>query len=572
MTQLLIVGLDGATFDLIKPWAAEGKLPALARLMRGGAVGELESTLPPVTSPAWPSFMTGKNPGRHGVFDFIRPSAGTFEMVNASQIDGKLLWEILSDAGYSVGVLNVPITYPPRKINGYLVPGLLAPDQGLTTYPADLLKPYRAELGRYRITPDVQFSAGKEDEFIADIHGLIDAQLHYALRLMKDHPTDVLMMHFLAGDNASHALWRHMDATHPRHDPALAEKYGDALLKVYQHLDSAIQSLASNPSAPLTPCPPLRGGGAPGGAGLQAPGPNSNSQLNTVVMSDHGFGPLHRTVNLNMLFLQTGLMHLKARGLTRLRYAMFKRGLTPKGVYRLLERIGLQNLTARVSRQARNQVVSKFLSFEDVDWSRTVAYSMGHVGQVYLNLKGREPEGIVEPSDYAAVRQRVVDSLRTLRDPKTGKPLVDRIILREEAASGPYLGRAPDLHLVLDGYRAIAFPLFATDGNVVTQQIRGDSGCHRLHGVFIGSGPAFADGSIDGARIIDLAPTILHILGVPVPADMDGRVLADALAPDLQARAVETSVAAGHAVEQVDLTPEEQAEVEERLRALGYLG
>jgi predicted AlkP superfamily phosphohydrolase/phosphomutase len=265
-------------------------------------------------------------------------------------------------------------------------------------------------------------------------------------------------------------------------------------------------------------------------------------------------------------------MHLKARALTRLRHAMFKRGLTPKGVYRLLERIGLQNLTARVSRQARNTVVSKFLSFEDVDWSRTVAYSMGHVGQVYLNLKGREPEGIVEPSDYAAVRRRVVDTLRTLRDPKTGKPLVDRIILREEAASGPYLDRAPDLHLVLDGYRAIAFPLFATDGNVVTQQIRGDSGCHRLHGVFIGSGPAFAAGSIVGARIIDLAPTILHILGVPVPADMDGRVLADALAPDLQARAVETSVAAGHAVEQVDLTPEEQAEVEERLRALGYLG
>jgi predicted AlkP superfamily phosphohydrolase/phosphomutase len=514
--------------------------------MQSGVCGPLESTLPPVTSPAWPTFMTGKNPGKHGVFDFIRPNAGSFEMVNASQIDGKLLWEILSDAGYSVGVLNVPITYPPRNVNGYLVPGLLAPDQGLTTYPADLLKPYRAELGRYRITPDVQFSADKADEFIADLHDLIDTQLRYALRLMRDHPTDVLMMHFLASDNGSHALWRYMDATHPRYEAGLAAKYGDALLKVYQHLDDAVQRLNVE-------------------FGKQ------NVENNVIVMSDHGFGPLHRTVNLNILLLESGLMRLKPNTMTRLRYALFRRGLTPKGVYRLLERIGLQNITARVSRQARNQVVGKFLSFEDVDWSRTVAYSMGHVGQVYLNLKGREPEGIVESADYVATRQRVIDVLRTLRDPD-GKPMVDRIIPREEAASGPYLDRAPDLHLILDGYRAIAFPLFATDGKVVTQQIRGDSGCHRLHGVLIANGPAFASGAIEGARIVDLAPTILHVLGVPAPADMDGRVLTGALAADLQARAVQTGEVASSTANQVDFTADEQAEVEERLRALGYLG
>ncbi|HLF26798.1 MAG TPA: alkaline phosphatase family protein [Anaerolineae bacterium] len=546
--KLLSIGLDGATLDLIKPWAAQGHLPALAQLMHDGVTGPLESTLPPVTSPAWPTFMTGKNPGKHGVFDFIRPSAGTFEMVNASQIDGKLLWEILSEAGYSVGVLNVPITYPPRAVNGYLVPGLLAPDQGLTTYPPDLLKPYRAELGRYRLTPDVQFSAGQEDEFIADIHDLIDTQLRYALRLLHDYPTDVLMLHFLASDNASHALWRYMDPTHPRHDPALAAKYGAALLNVYKHLDTAVQT-------------------------LNAECRMQNAEIaNIVVMSDHGFGPLHRTVNLNMLFLETGLMRLKSNALTRLRYAMFKRGLTPKSVYRLLEKIGVQNLTARVSRQTRNQMVGKFLSFEDVDWSRTVAYSMGHVGQVYLNLQGREPQGIVEPSDYQATRQRVVEVLNALHDPDTGRPLVDRIIPREAAASGPYLDRAPDLHLVLDGYRAIAFPLFAAEGQIVTQQIRGDSGCHRLHGVLIASGPAFARGAIEGARLIDLAPTILHLLGVPVPADMDGRVLAEALSDDLRARAVTTTEASAYTTAQVDLSADEQAEVEERLRALGYLG
>jgi predicted AlkP superfamily phosphohydrolase/phosphomutase len=154
------------------------------------------------------------------------------------------------EAGYSVGVLNVPITYPPRQVNGYLVPGLLSPDQGKTVYPPDLLKPYEAELGKYRLTPNVQYKMGNEDEFIADLHDLIDTQLRYALRLLADHPTDVLMLHFLATDNGSHALWRFMDKTHPRYDPALAARYGQALLEVYQHLDRAVGEVNAATLAP----------------------------------------------------------------------------------------------------------------------------------------------------------------------------------------------------------------------------------------------------------------------------------------------------------------------------------
>jgi len=145
---------------------------------------------------------------------------------------------------------------------------------------------------------------------------------------------------------------------------------------------------------------------------------------------------------------------------------------------------------------------------------------------------------------------------------------VDRVIPREEAASGPYLDRAPDLHLILDGYRTIAFPLFAVDGKIVTRQIRGDSGCHRLHGVFIARGPGIAHGEIAGARIVDLAPTILHLMNVPMPDDMDGRVLTEALVTQ---RPVETQAAVPASHAQEDLTAEEAAEVEERLRALGYL-
>lgn len=544
--MFLVIGLDGATMDLIRPWAKAGHLPNLARLIELGVSGELESTLPPVTSPAWPTFMTGKNPGRHGVFDFIRPSAGAFDMVNASQIDGRMVWEYLSDAGLSVGVLNVPITYPPRPVNGYLVPGLLSPDQGKTTWPPDFLKPYAAELGPYRLTPRVSYKPGNEDEFIADILDLIETQERYALRLAQDHPTDFLMVHFLATDVAQHALWKHQDATHPDHRPGLAARYGAAIRQLYARLDTAIGRLLERLPAGLT----------------------------TIVMSDHGFGPLHRIVNLNNLFIETGLMQLKRSAWVQVRAWAFKRGLTPTAVWKVIERLGLQDAVWRVSKKTRNEVVSKFLSFEDVDWSRTLAYSMGHVGQVYLNLAGREPHGIVEPGDYAAVRERVVEALRTLRDPATGQPLVEHIIPREQAASGPYLARGPDLHVVMDGYRTIAFPLFAADGRIVTRQIRGDSGSHRRHGVFIACGPDVPHGrSIAGARIVDLAPTLLHLMGVPVPDDMDGRVLEDALTEAFRVRrAVARQAAAPTEQPPADFSPDEQAEVEERLRALGYLG
>ena len=216
--------------------------------------------------------------------------------------------------------------------------------------------------------------------------------------------------------------------------------------------------------------------------------------------------------------------------------------------------------------------MGKFLSFDDVDWSRTLAYSIGHVGQIFVNLKGREPEGIVEPgAEYESVRQRVTEALQDLRHPATGQPLVDRVVPSDQVVHGPHAHRSPDLHVVMDGYRTIAFPLFATDNRIVTRQIRGDSGCHRLHGIFIASGPEIHAGQVVAdARILDLAPTILHLMGLPVPDDMDGRVLSKALTTS---RPVEfRSTGPDDEGIQAGLSEEETTEVEERLRALGYLG
>jgi predicted AlkP superfamily phosphohydrolase/phosphomutase len=546
-SKVLVVGLDGATFDLIRPWAAEGKLPTLARLMSEGTWGELASTVPPVTSPAWPTFSTGKNPGKHGIFDYIRPRQGQFDLVNASAIDGPMLWEILSSKGKRVGVMNVPVTYPPRPVNGFTIAGLLSPSRASFAYPPNFLQRYEPELGPYRVMPNVQYKSGNEDEFIADLHNLIERRKRYALALMRNEPWDFMMIHFLTLDVAQHALWHLMDATHPRHDPALATRYGDAILRLYQQVDAALAEI----TAQL----------------------DDDSVL--FLMSDHGFGPLHQVVNLNNLLLETGLLQLKRDPLTQFKLILSRLGITPATAYEWLARLGLQNITFRVSKQTRNRMVSKFLSFDDVDWAHTAAYSMGHVGQIYLNVKGRQPQGIVAPEDYERVRQRITDVLQQVVDPNTGRKLVDRVIPREQVCHGPHCDEGPDLHLIMDGYRVIAFPLFATDNRVVTEQIRGDSGCHRANGIFLARGPHVRVGQrIEGANIADLAPTILHAFGLPVSLDMDGRVLTQVFADDHLAHLpVEFETAGVTSTEKsYELNPEEARELEDRLRGLGYLG
>ena len=543
--KVFIIGLDGATFDLIRPWAEEGKLVTLKRLMAEGTWGPLESTIPPMTSPAWPSFATGKYPGKHGVFDFISARSGKFSVINATTVDARPLWDILSAHGKRVGVMNVPVTYPPHSVNGFMITGLLSPSGAEVAYPPRFLERYESELGKYRVTPSIQHRPGNEKAFIRELESLVDARARFASRLMCDHPWDFMMVHFLATDLAQHALWRHMDPTHPDHEPG--GPFENAIQHIYQRADEAMDKLLSQ----------------------------VDDETTVFVMSDHGFGPLDRVLNLNILFLQKGLLYLKRDPLSWVRAFLFRRGLTPSRVYRWLTQLHLQSVTSRVSISTRNAVINKFLSFDDVDWSRTIAYSMGHVGQIFINLKGREPSGIVERGgDYERARERVIEVLSTLTTPD-GRPMLERVVRKEEITVGDHADDGPDLHVVLDGYRHISFPLFAADGNVISRQIRGDSGCHRPHGILIARGPHIRAGAqVENARIVDLAPTTLHLMGLPVPDDMDGRVLTKVLTP---AFSDEHPIHVGSAdtcasQDALYFSEREQAELEFRLKGLGYLG
>jgi len=548
--RLILFGLDGATFDLVRPWAGAGYLPTLRDLMRRGACGDLESTLPPLTAAAWPAFMTGKNPGKHGVFDFFQPPLGAgaaeLQFATSQQVDGRWWAEDLSAAGLSVALLNVPMTHPPRSINGCVIPGTPTPDEGHTTLPRDLLGAYEREFGAHRVTPRVVYEPGREVEFCAALHELIDLQTRYALRLLIDRPADVFMLHFLATDSAQHALWKHHDAAHPQHRADLAARFGPALREVFAHADRSIAAVLSQASP----------------------------DTNVIVMSDHGFGPLHRMVNVNNFLIERGLLALKRDRSVALRAWLFRRDVDPALPWKIMRRLQIEARLGRVSRAARAWSQRKWLTFADVDWPRTVAFACGHIGQVYINVKGRQPNGCVEPGDYLAVRERVTAALKAWRDPIDGRPMVDEIIPREAAAHGPHLNDGPDLHLIMDGYRTLAYPLFAADGRVFAQRVHGDSGSHRRNGLLIAAGPDIACGAIEGARLIDLAPTILQLLNVPIPIDYDGVVLTGLLTGPSAERAIEyrSDLAPTPTPADAPLTREHNAVIAERLRGLGYLG
>jgi len=549
--KVFAVGLDGATLDLIKPWAQEGMLPTFARILREGSHGKLRSTIPPVTGPAWVSFMTGRNPGKHGVGDFLQRSAGEYRraLVDSTGIKAEPVWITAGRQGKKVGVLNVPVTYPPYEVNGFLVSGLLTPRSTKAyTYPASLAKELDQAVGGYRVNLDHFYVKGSGERFLADVKALLKARTRAAEYLMGRYDWDFFMVHYIATDWVQHFLWHCMDPTHPRFDKVEAELYGDAILEVYQQIDSALGTLMARLGRDTV----------------------------LLVMSDHGFGPFHKYIYLNNWLLENELLALKKGPATRLKYLLFRLGLTPSSLYRALARMMLVKVAFRASKKQRYDLLSTlFLSGKDIDWSRTKAYSSGNVGQVFINVKGREPSGVVEPGrEYREVRAQLISRLSELRDPETGDLVLEHIYKREDVYSGPYVDQLPDILLLPRNLEYIATGLAEFVSNAVIEPSFAYSGTHRMDGTFILWGAGVKKGLVaEDAAIVDMAPTILHLLGLPVPRGMDGTVLTSMLDEEfVAAQPVRYTDEEGAAESTgTGLSDEEAEEVKERLRGLGYV-
>ncbi|MBU0493079.1 MAG: alkaline phosphatase family protein [Chloroflexi bacterium] len=547
--RVFVLGLDGATLDRIQLLLDEGKLPNFARLVAGGAHGPLTTTIPPVTAPAWSSFMTGKNPAQHGLYDFMKRRPGTYYPIPVSSRDrdAPAIWDIAGAAGRPVIVLNVPVTYPPHPVNGYMITGMLTPNNAPDAeraYPPELMQELRDQVGEYVIYPRKVYAKGRVDEFLQELYYTAGQRIKAVRYLMRHKPWDFFMVVFNETDTIQHGAWGVSDPQWHDYDPAEHEQYGNPINDYYERMDEVLGEILDEL--------------------------DDNTTL--FIMSDHGAGPVYQFLYVNNFLERRGFMRFRRNPITLGKVLMFRLGITARTVYKFLIRIGLGGLRRSMDKRRGGYAKLRryFVSFADVDWGRTQAYAMGYIGQVFLNVQGREPEGAVAPADYNSVREEIIAALRQLKDPKTGEPLIEDIYRKEEIYHGAYMDIAPDIVFMPRNLEAIAFGDFEFPSNTVLEPSYAISSHHRMNGIFFAYGAGVRPGlRVEDAHILDLAPTILHVMGLPVPADMDGRVLEEVLETERPVERIEAAAGAGKGA--FEYSADEEEQIVDRLRSLGYI-
>jgi predicted AlkP superfamily phosphohydrolase/phosphomutase len=532
--RVLIIGLDGATFRLLEPWAREGALPSLADVMARGSYGELRSTFPALTPPAWASFMTGKNPGKHGVYSFRETAAQRYEsgpLVSANLLQARTLWEIVGDAGLPVGAVNVPPSYPVRPVNGFMVACMFAPPgESRLIYPEDdqhLLGPdYVTNVkppGNLR-TSDPGYG-DRALEYLRLLRHNAERRLALTTELMRRHAWALLSVVFYEPDRIQHFFWDYLAGRPPAGVPAeLAREITTRARAIYRLLDDAMAALVAE----------------------------AGPETVTLVVSDHGFGPgPERVLHPNRWLADNGW--LAQHRSWRLRRWLVKQ-------------------LPRRYKQRLKSVETLLVDFAASDaWCEVMeTRSAG----VWLNLRGRQPRGRVEPgADYERRRDELIQGLGAWRD--GGAPVFSRVVRREEVYDGPATALAPDVLLEAAPRFGFTFGLRTElQSGVLAAPFDGAGyrGAHEPEGIFLAVGPGIAARGRVGAQPIEaIAPTALCLLGLGIPRGMDAPPMLDLLTPDARAAMrveLVDDVAPARALGEV---AEDQSQVEEQLRALGYL-
>jgi predicted AlkP superfamily phosphohydrolase/phosphomutase len=559
--KIFIIGLDAATWDLLKTWTEDGELRNIAGLIRKSATGELRSSIPPLTPPAWTSFMTGCNPGKHGIYNFMEPKEGEYGMryANAGSRRARTLWRTLNEAGHTTGVVNVPFTYPPEKVDGFQISGMDTPsEKSAFVHPPELKEELEREVGELGL--EIRYlgamsTDARRDAVLEGMRKLDEQWTRVALQTLEKNPCEVMMVTFMSIDTVQHYFWHYMDAGHFLHDAQGAARYGEAIKDVYRRLDESVGRILEKLPEDCT----------------------------VLVVSDHGGGAVSdRVVYLNRYLARLGLLTYKktraGSGAVRWIYDKVRAVLGSDAKKWLAHR--LPGLRERMENAAT--------SFANIDWAGTKAYCsevLAYPPSIFLNMKETRPEGTVAAEEREELIALLMEKMGELRDPRDGSAIIPEVWRREELFQGECAGQGPDL--VLDWWSGAGFsasPSLAEEQDGPVLRIRESapmaepewSGTHRLQGVLIARGPAIQAGArTEGARLIDMMPTILYLMGVEVPAGLDGRVLTEMLRPEWLAAHPVGGGAGAYVAEAVQQsTPysaEEAAEVEERLKALGYV-
>jgi predicted AlkP superfamily phosphohydrolase/phosphomutase len=531
----VVVGLDGAAWQLLKPLSDTGKMPRLASLMTAGAHGKLMSTIPPVTPPAWTSAVTGVNPGRHGIYGFHRGHAQYEhqELMHSGRVQAPTLWEMANEQGRTVGVFNLPMTYPPVPLDGWMVSGFMTPGVGqhMTgfVYPAELEKDILRWAPDYTIEIKSNQEQDWRDAALAERALRALEQRHVVLRrLLADHPVDLVFTVLETPDRLQHLYYRYMDPSEELYRSAAAGQIRPAIVRCFEVMDEIAGLLEDY----------------------------AGSEGGVIVCSDHGFTAWDVSVHTNALLEKWGYLKLRP-GARLMQNAMIARAVP--AVRRVLP--------TKVRREARRR------TFGAIDWSKTKAFASVYYQEgIFINVAGRERFGIVQPSEMNALKDDIEERLRSLRGPEGG-PVVDEVFRSENVFTGRALEGSPDLIMFMRDHH------FVPDDeifhkNPFTDHRKLPRGGHHPHGIVVLAGPGVRGGAKIDASIMDVTPTLLYMAGLKIPDGLDGCVVEGAFDSGyLSTHPIEATAAPRVGVREgaSPYSQEEEAMIEETLRGLGYL-
>lgn len=495
MKKIILIGIDGATPELIEKWIDNGNLPNFKKLKENGTYGRLKSTTPPFSAPAWTSIITGCNPGKHGIYGF--EITGTLEshLINSNCRKVPAIWNYLSNIGTKNIVVNVPGTYPPEKINGIIITGLLTPSPDSSfTYPIDVKKRlHEKDLGEYKLEQlwleDFSRARTKKrapEKLLYYINNQMASRMKVVLNLMKETEWGFTMVVFRGTDTAQHFLFDREDL----------------MLSCYQKVDELVGNiLESYPKAVF------------------------------FVVSDHGFEKIKK------IFYPDNLLY-SAGYLTPLQdpYKDFI-SLLHLLYYRIFGWI-LIHLPQKILKESK--IIKKLLfssSSKDklIDFSKTKAFSTADGRGIQICRKNKFKNGFFEEEDYNNLCNEISVLLKEFKDPDDNSPIIENVYRWNEIYSKNAFN-PPDLVFDLKkGITAAEFLRFPDKLFDVVQAKKnrikfifdqdpvGRSGDHSQYGIFFAYGRGIKTNyKIDNISVQDVLPTIFTAIGISIPNTIDG--------------------------------------------------
>jgi predicted AlkP superfamily phosphohydrolase/phosphomutase len=509
----MLILMDGAEPELLDAWVADGRLPAFAALREGGGECRLDNPMGTLPGALWREIFDSCSSGNHGFFYHqkqLRSGSARFGRIARSEVDAtRHFWNAASRSGLRCAVLDVPDAVAVPDLDGIqlLEWGVHEPEfAGTQSLPESFLDEVNDRFGPHPVRSGSQGSCDRYpktdagcERLLADLEEGLNRREALFLDVLNRETWDLFVCSASELHCAGHHLWRYHDVRCRDHDPGAPERLRHALATIYQRVDRLLGKLTA---AAGTDC-------------------------NILFVAPKGMTDLTGGIQLlPEVVARLGLSSNAAPEKSLLREAQFKvKQMAPKGLYRVLRRIAKTKVVDQVQRSAG-------VSLEPFESPATKAAPVpnNRIGAIRLNLKGRDPHGEVAPGDEArAILKRLSDELMALRVADSGEPAVRRVLLSDELYGED---RHPDLPDLLVEFRqdlgpieAVSSPSLGTVARPFGKILNRRSGDHTANAVMIAKGPGFEGYRLADGGVLDIAPTVLALLGVAIPNIYEGQSL-----------------------------------------------